>query len=324
MRKILFALVSSCLFVAQPVFALQLNNPTVQNLQQSKQTASKFSSSVGSVLINTTAKDGSGGSIARCLASVKDRYWLRIASHCVFSQTYELKNAAFVLKSDPTKVYAVDFVVIPKNQTKIKGDGTDRGANTKAIQNDYAMIRLSEPLESFTPLPFCSMSERPDNDNESYFARVLYLGSNNMGTNFLKSILEPVFAVENVAYVTPDQVVSDKRGGEDDIFSRIWSKINPPSIFSSNIEGNIEQGDSGGPTILADKNCQIGVNSYLSSYRFVVPGEDREEQIRSNFSATMTKDDIIWVETVASIFNKSYLEALGVENNSDTVPIIEY
>ena len=276
-------------------FAIQFENND-QSLSAAKDLASLYDRSVGSLVIRSA--DATTGKIntARCVSSVHSANWIRVASHCVFAKTYRVAEARFVLGADPKTPYVVDLAVIPKNQTKIKGDGTDRGNSSKDILNDYALLRLQKPLPKAIPMRMCQDSLRPETEKENFLAQTVFFGGNTTEYEAFDSVLQPLLAGEDIAYVTPDQVISDVEYGSKDKFQELWTKRGQE--FTSPVESRYERGDSGSPVVLRNYNCQIGVTSYISFYRFKNPASGESVKIKGDFAATVNTDDQVWMDEV--------------------------
>lgn len=281
--------------------------------------AAEYKSSLGSVVIQS--KNSKGDIIhSRCIASVRDSKWIALASHCVVSESISFVKGMFVLGNDPKKSYNIDLVVAPKNRTRLQGDGSDRGANSKTVVNDYSMVRLSSDMDDIKPISFCA----DNTPTTPYLAKAQFFGANNVEYDSLETTTKPLLMGESIAYVTPYQTITHTEFGDKDEFTALWNTKNQEP-FSSDIESNIQKGDSGSIVMLKDKKCQIAVVSYIGKYNYANPLTGKDSQINANFSSTIQPDDVEWIEKVQNTFSdNNYLETLGVIPLINAVPIVEY
>ena len=304
---------------AQPAeFTIKFEN-SESSLPAAKELATRYNRSIGSLVIRSANASDGEISTARCVAAVHSPEWLRVASHCVFAQTYKIAEARFVLGEDPKNPFVVDLAVIPKNQTKIKGDGTDRGASSKDILNDYALLRLNKPIPRAIPMRICQDGLRPQTEGENFLARTVFYGGNTAEFKPFESVLEPLLAGEDIAYITPDQVISDVEYGEQDKFQQIWREKGQD--FTSPVESRYERGDSGSPVLLRNYNCQIGVTSYISFFRYKDPATQETVKIKGDFAATLSADDQAWMDEVVTKYNSRQTTATP---NLRRIPVIEH
>jgi Trypsin len=320
-RTCMQSLVCASVFgMVSTVHALEYQNSTA-SIPIGEMSAIEYKSSLGSVVIESKNLKGEIV-LSRCIASITDSKWLTLASHCVASETATFVKGMFVLGNNTKQIYDIDLVVAPKSRTKLQGDGTDLGKNSQSVANDYSMVRVSNPMENITPIPICSVDTSIP--TSPYLAKAVFFGANNVDYKAIAAVSKSFLVGESIAYVTPNQTIIHTAFGAEDEFTALWNSKNP-TPFTSSIESNIEKGDSGSPVILKDKNCQIGVVSYIGKYHYQNPLTGKASQIQANFSSTIQSDDLQWSKDVRSKFSdNNQLSKQGIVPSITQVPVVEY
>ena len=314
-RNVYLGLVVLLVSLTLPVSAIEYQNDR-KSLPAAKALVAPYARSIGSVVLRNENSTTGSLDTTRCVGSVLTPSWILLASHCAFAQSFAVKEARFVLSSEPDTPYVVDLAVLPKNRTQIKGDGTDRTSTSRDIVNDYALLRLQTPVPAAVPVTLCPGAYLPESAANNYLARAVYFGTNTTEYSRFDSILRPLLAGENIAYVTPNQVISDTTFGPADKFTQLWEGSGRK--FNSSAESRFEQGNSGSPVFLRPLGCQIGVISYISTYRYRLDGE--EAKIRADFAATLNADDQAWLEEVPALYSTLLRESIDLRQ----IPILEH